>query len=774
MSKWLAKDVIKVFADEKTIERMYRYRFMAFVLVNVDRYNKLQGVNIKDPGKENLQTSIDGCNDILKQFDELVKEDAAVYSTMHAKKTDKGYDLKALSADIEGPGKEINKKYVANAEKNNPTFKKDFEFLQKTQDTARKNAIKMIQNGEKIETDEFNQRILLNTMGKNYADAMLAGSKKYQTWKNVTSTEAFSNFAQSKQGSEWFNDAKYGSLKAAGKAAKDKIYDTVMEAETNFLSAPVKLFFFGMHEILNPNSTLRNMLGNFRKWKENKEANEKYKELGLNTGDNEGSTPEEENKEITKRSATKSIKEVQRELIKGYDFKKDLEDIGYDEKRVKAKKDADAKKEQEEKAKKEKEQQAKTQQAQPAQSNQQQKTKSESWIREANEEKEADKQVDVGEDEPEDTTQTQPTEQPETKSTEETKPLSKEELTKLQDKMISVIFRYNCLIYFMMRAFAGAYGQMKDFAQFSFHPFTISDNKEHAKQWKKEDFDKIKQFFSSEEGKKYGIKDLNAAKNLTSDKKQAVYNELIAQDISGAALDKILGTVDGVAESITFADYVQNMVLEANQKVVDPYLLTLTKGVDHWIKKDVIMSRLIQRNQKLKVELQKNSKFSTFFAYARLFEDFIQEYSTYIDGIESNPNYEQIKHVDLKLTGIKNLKLIECTANLQKSLAYLSNHTNGNLKSEVRREFIALSMFKKITNITSFLTIRDMNFKNMKAFFKLVLPKMEMLRRPTATSCTLSKETASTVFGEKGIPYSVLNQSMDEEKEKAEKLYKGV
>ena len=773
MSKWLAKDVIKVFADEKSIERMYRYRFMAFVLVNVDRYNKLQGVNIKDPGKENLQTSIDGCNDILKQFDELVKEDAAVYSTMHAKKTDKGYDLKALSADIEGPGKEINKKYVANAEKNNPTFKKDFEFLQKTQDTARKNAIKMIQNGEKIETDEFNQRILLNTMGKTYADAMLAGSKKYQTWKNVTSTEAFSNFAQSKQGSDWFNDAKYGSLKAAGKAAKDKIYDTVMDSETNFLSAPVKLFFFGIHEILNPNSTLNNLLGNIKKWKENKEANEKYKELGLNTGDNEESTPEE-SQEITKRSATKSIKEVQRELIKGYDFKKDLEDIGYDEKRVKAKKEADAKKEQEEKAKKEKEQQAQSQQAQPAQNNQKQTPKTESWIREADEEKEADKQVDVGEDEPEDTTQPQQTEQPETKSTEETKPLSKEELTKLQDKMISVIFRYNCLIYFMMRAFAGAYGQMKDFAQFSFHPFTISDNKEQEKQWKKEDFDKIKQYFSSEEGKQFGIKDLNAAKNLTSDKKQAVYNALIAKEVSGAALDKILGTVDGVAESITFADYVQNMVLEANQKVVDPYILTLTKGVDHWIKKDVIMSRLIQRNQKLKVELQKNSKFSTFFAYARLFEDFIQEYSTYIDGIESNPNYEKIKHVDLKLTGIKNLKLIECTSNLQKSLAYLSNHTNGNLKSEVRREFIALSMFKKITNITSFLTIRDMNFKNMKAFFKLVLPKMEMLRRPSATSCTLSKETASTVFGEKGIPYSVMNQSMDEEKEKAKKLYSGV
>lgn len=748
MSKWTAKDVLKVFADQKSIEKMYRYRFMAFVLVNLERYNKLQKVNKDNPSKEDLQLSINGCNDILKQFETFVQEDAAVYSTFHAKKTDKGIDLKAISAEIDG--KEIDKKYVQNAEKNNPSYQKDFEFLKKTQEEARKNAIKIIQNGDKIEYDEFNQRILENTMGKEYADAMKAGSTKYKTWKNVTSTEAFSKFASTKEGSAWFNDAKYGSLTAAGKAAKDTVYDTVMGSETNFLTAPVKLFFFGIHEILNPNSTLNNMLGNIKKWKENKEAEKKYREMGLSGFDLQDSG--ENSEELTKKSVTKSIKEIQRELIKGYNFKKDLEDIGYDEKRVNSKKEEDAKKEKEGEAKKE----------QPAQN--QQPQKNESWIREANENNEIDKLADSGEDEsPE-----EPTENKETST--ENKP-SKEDLEKLQNTIVSVVLRYNCLLYIMMRSFAGTYGQMKEFQQFSIRPFTIEENR--AGQMNQAELNKIKQFFNSEEGKQYKITDLKKAQDLTSDQKQAIYNNLIGKGIDGGAVDQVLGTNDGVAESFIFVDYVKKMINEATENK-DPYKLVLSKGVDHWIKSDPIMARMIQRNQNLKVEIQKNSKFSTFFAYARLFEDFIQEYSKYIDGIESNPNFEKIKNVDLKLTGIKNLKLIECTTNLQKNLAILNKDAKGNLRDEVRREYMALSMFRKITNITNFLTIRNLDFKNMKAFFKILLPRLEMLRRPTNVSCTLSKETASKVFGEKGIPYSVKKSQELQDKEQAEKLYKGV
>lgn len=728
MSKWTARDVLKVFADQKSIEKMYRYRFMAFVLVNLDRYNKLQKVNKDNPSNEDLQLSINGCNDILKQFETFVQEDAAVYSTFHAKKTDNGIDLKAISAEIDG--KEINKKYVQNAEKNNPSYKKDFEFLKKTQEEARKNAIKMIQNGDKIEYDEFNQRILENTMGKEYADAMKAGSTKYKTWKNVTSTEAFSKFASTKEGSAWFNDAKYGSLTAASKAAKDTVYDTVMQSETNFLSAPVKLFFFGIHEILNPNSTLNNLLGNIKKWKENKEAEKKYKELGLDPGD-------EEEQETSKKSVTKSIKEIQRELIKGYNIENDLKAIGYDEKNVNQKKE-ETKPEQK-----------------PAQ-------KTESWLREAEEETEIDKQADVGENE----NSEEPTQQ--STDNEET---SKEDLDKLQNQIVNVVLRYNCLIYLMMRAFAGTYGQMKEFEQFSIRPFTIEEN--NADQMNQAELNKIKQFFNSEEGKQYKISDLKKAQDLTSDQKQTIYNNLISKGIDGSAVDRVLGTTDGVSESFIFTDYVKKMINEATENK-DHYKLILSKGVDHWIKSDPIMARMIQRNQNLKVEIQKNSKFSTFFAYARLFEDFIQEYSKYIDGIESNPNFEKIRNVDLKLTGIKNLKLIECTTNLQKNLAILNKEAKGNLRDEVRREYMALSMFRKITNITNFLTIRNLDFKNMKAFFKILLPRLEMLRRPTNVSCTLSKETASKVFGEKGMPYAIRKSQELQDKEQSEKLYKGV
>ena len=721
MSKWTARDVLKVFADQKSIEKMYRYRFMAFVLVNLDRYNKLQKVNKDNPSNEDLQLSINGCNDILKQFETFVQEDAAVYSTFHAKKTDKGIDLKAISAEIDG--KEINKKYVQNAEKNNPSYQKDYEFLKKTQEEARKNGIKLIQNGDKIEYDEFNQRILENTMGKEYADAIKAGSTKYKTWKNVTSTEAFSKFASSKEGSEWFNDPKYGSLTAVGKATKDSMYNTVMNSETNFLTAPVKLFFFGMHELLNPNSTLNNLLGNIKKWKENKEAEKKYREMGLDLGDEEASN----------KSFTKSVKEIQRELIKGYNIENDLNAIGYDENKVNQKKD-ETKGEQ----------------------------KNESWLREADEENVIDKQADVGENEKGEGTTQQSTDNREA---------SKEDLDKLQEQIVNVVLRYNCLIYLMMRAFAGTYGQMKEFEQFSIRPFTIEEN--NAGQMNQAELNKIKQFFNSEEGKQYKITDLKKAQDLTTDQKQTIYNNLISKGIDGSAVDQVLGTTDGVAESFIFTDYVKKMINEATENK-DHYKLILSKGVDHWIKSDPIMARMIQRNQNLKVEIQKNSKFSTFFAYARLFEDFLQEYSKYIDGIETNENFEKIRDVDLKLTGIKNLKLIECTTNLQKNLAILNKEAKGNLRDEVRREYMALSMFRRITNITNFLTIRNLDFKNMKAFIKLVLPRLEMLRRPTNVSCTISKETASKVFGEKGMPFAVRKSQELQNKEQAEKLYKEV
>ena len=383
-------------------------------------------------------------------------------------------------------------------------------------------------------------------------------------------------------------------------------------------------------------------------------------------------------------------------------------------------------------------------------------------MREAEEETDIDKQADVGENEKD--------EGPTQQSTDN-REASKEDLDKLQEQIVNVVLRYNCLIYLMMRAFAGTYGQMKEFEQFSIRPFTIEEN--NAGQMNQAELNKIKQFFNSEEGKQYKITDLKKAQDLTTDQKQTIYNNLISKGIDGSAVDQVLGTTDGVAESFIFTDYVKKMINEATENK-DHYKLILSKGVDHWIKSDPIMARMIQRNQNLKVEIQKNSKFSTFFAYARLFEDFLQEYSKYIDGIETNENFEKIRDVDLKLTGIKNLKLIECTTNLQKNLAILNKEAKGNLRDEVRREYMALSMFRRITNITNFLTIRNLDFKNMKAFIKLVLPRLEMLRRPTNVSCTISNETAIKVFGEKGMPFAVRKSQELQNKEQAEKLYKEV
>lgn len=730
MSKWTGKDVLKVFADQKSIEKMYRYRFMAFVIAMLAKGDKLKNINSQSPSKEDLQSALDGCKDFVK-YDELVNEDAAVYSTLHSKKTDKGLDLKSLNAALDG--KTVDKKFVQNAEKTNTSYKKDLEYLNKVKDAAEANAKKAIKNGEKIELDDFNKAIISNTLGKEYADDLAAAKTKYGTWTKVSETGAMKEFASTKQWSKFLGGG-FVPLKQKLSDAKDTVYDTVMNSETNFLSAPIKLLFFGIHELLNENSVfrtdLRATIDDIKKIFGNKNAIEEYKKLGI---DNLEEGQEESEKDDGRKAITKSIKEIQRELIKGYDIENDLKEIGYDENKVNQKKE----------------------ETKPAQ-------KTESWLREAEEETEIDKQADVGENE---------NSEESTQDSTDNKETGKEDLDKLQNQIVNVVLRYNCLIYLMMRAFAGTYGQMKEFEQFSIRPFTIEEN--NAGQMNQAELNKIKQFFNSEEGKQYKITDLKKAQDLTSDQKQTIYNNLISKGIDGSAVDRVLGTTEGVSESFIFTDYVKKMINEVTENN-DHYKLVLSKGVDHWIKSDPIMARMIQRNQNLKVEIQKNSKFSTFFAYARLFEDFIQEYSKYIDAIESNPNFEKIRNVDLKLTGIKNLKLIECTTNLQKNLAILNKEAKGNLRDEVRREYMALSMFRKITNITNFLTIRNLDFKNMKAFFKILLPRLEMLRRPTNVSCTLSKETASKVFGEKGIPYAIRKSQELQDKEQSEKLYKGV
>jgi hypothetical protein len=74
------------------------------------------------------------------------------------------------------------------------------------------------------------------------------------------------------------------------------------------------------------------------------------------------------------------------------------------------------------------------------------------------------------------------------------------------------------------------------------------------------------------------------------------------------------------------------------------------------------------------------------------------------------------------------------------------------------------------------LTIRNLDFKNIETFIKMCLPKVEMLRKPSDTTCTISDEVAKVVFGDKGIPFSFIDarepekeEEKDENQEQAEK-----
>jgi hypothetical protein len=58
----------------------------------------------------------------------------------------------------------------------------------------------------------------------------------------------------------------------------------------------------------------------------------------------------------------------------------------------------------------------------------------------------------------------------------------------------------------------------------------------------------------------------------------------------------------------------------------------------------------------------------------------------------------------------------------------------------------------------------------------MCLPKVEMLRKPSDTTCTISDEVAKVVFGDKGIPFSFIDarepekeEEKDENQEQAEK-----
>jgi hypothetical protein len=759
MAIWTSKDAVECFRSADSIRNMYKKRFMGLTLAVLGKSEKLKGVDPAKISKEDLQEAFDGLKD-FEIYDKLGASDAAirvaVVNSIAKEGPDKG-KFNYANLDKQIKDRDINQKFIDEMAKD-PAYDKTKEQLDKLCDLGEQEAKKEIANGGKIEFSDLDKRMLENSLGKESSTAAINSATKYMTWNKVEETGALDALKGSEKGSKfWNDDSKYQNWTDMAAKAKDSVYNGVMGAETNILTAPLKIFFFGMHELLNPNSFFhRNVLGklikDIKNVKSNREAQKEYKRLGLAIDGLDGEeSQEEQSAEGSKKTVTKAVKEIQRELMKGYDFKKDLEFLGAEP----------GKEEQQQEEKKE----------QPTQ-------KAESWIREADGDQQnqtaVDAAADAGEDEKE---EEQQQEQPQPEEKKEDGPTIEE----IQDTVSAVVLRYNCLIYILMRAFAGAYGHDEAFKVFSFHPFTISKNDEGTKQQQnsqqnKENWQKVQKYFSNPtELQRLGIKSMKDAKTITAQSKKTVVDDLQKEGVPVEIIDKVLGTKNGVAESLTLDKWVE-LLTEANQKVVNPYRLSLTKGIDHWVKNDPLMTRLLVKNKDMRVEMQRNSKFSTFFAYANLFEEVLNEYSQYINAIKNHAKYEQFKDMDIKLSGIKNLKPMECTTNLQKAITYLSNHTDGSFGSEVKREFIALSMFKRITNISAFLTIRNLDFKNIEAFIKMCLPKVEMLRKPSATTCTISDEVAKVVFGDKGIPFSFIDarepekeEEKDENQEQAEK-----
>ena len=759
MAIWTSKDAVECFRSADSIKNMYKKRFMGLTLAVLGKSEKLKGVDPAKISKEDLQEAFDGLKD-FEIYDKLGASDTAirlaVVNSIAKEGPDKG-KFNYANLDKQIKDRDINQKFIDEMAKD-PAYDKTKEQLDKLCDLGEQEAKKEIANGGKIEFSDLDKRMLENSLGKDSSTAAINSATKYMTWNKVEETGALDALKGSEKGSKfWNDDSKYQNWTDMAAKAKDSVYNGVMGAETNILTAPLKIFFFGMHELLNPNSFFhRNVLGklikDIKNVKSNREAQKEYKRLGLAIDGLEGEeSQEKQSAEGSKKTVTKAVKEIQRELMKGYDFKKDMEFLGAEP----------GKEEQPQEEKKEQ---------QPTQ-------KAESWIREADGDQQnqtaVDAAADAGEDEKE---EEQKQEEPQEEKKEEGPTIEE-----IQDTVSAVVLRYNCLIYILMRAFAGSYGHDEAFKMFSFHPFTISKNDEGTKQQQnsqqnKENWQKVQKYFSNPtELQRLGIKSMKDAKTITAQSKKTVVDDLQKEGVPVEIIDKVLGTKNGVAESLTLDKWVA-LLSEANQKVVNPYRLSLTKGIDHWVKNDPLMTRLLVKNRDMRVEMQRNSKFSTFFAYANLFEEVLNEYSQYINAIKNHAKFEQFKDMDIKLSGIKNLKPMECTTNLQKAITYLSSHTDGSFGSEVKREFIALSMFKRITNIGAFLTIRNLDFKNIEAFIKMCLPKVEMLRKPSATTCTISDEVAKVVFGDKGIPFSFIDarepekeEKKDENQEQAEK-----
>ena len=172
---------------------------------------------------------------------------------------------------------------------------------------------------------------------------------------------------------------------------------------------------------------------------------------------------------------------------------------------------------------------------------------------------------------------------------------------------------------------------------------------------------------------------------------------------------------------------------------------------------------MIQRNVDLKRDLIKDGRYSTFYAISQFFDEILDQYSRYISALKSHAQFSSLKSMNISITGIKNLKLQEVTAFARKSLTALRSKVQG-FGDELNREFRIIASLQGVTNVTQFLTIRDCNFTNIEKFIKTVDPRLEQSKRVTAQPAKIYQEDAKEIFGENGIPFSVVNIAQIEEK----------
>ena len=436
--RWTSKDAGYWFSSDNTIIEMYKKRFQAFFLYMTEKGEKLKEVDVAQPKAEDLQSAFDGADDFIK-YGDMVEADAAVLTYLMSCTNEKKLNYEEFDKYVRD--KDIDEKYISEAKKIE-IYEKCLKKLSSLQEKAEREAKAEINKGGSIRFTKSDTALLSSTLGENETNAALSATRKYANWKNISGSGAIEDITSSKEGAAFWGQGKYnGSIKGAVKDVKDKAYETVMGSTTNILTAPLKIFFFGLHELLNPNSVLRQtcipwMKKEVKKIRDNKKLKEEYKKLGVDL-DKMGATEETPNVEVETEAQTftKPVNILQRELARGYDFEKDLAE-------VQVKKEEKPVKEAEE----------------PQQQTQEQ---------------DLDNQAQAGDEEK--------AEKEEENKTKEVKA----EMKELQEKVANVILRYNCLIYIMMRAFAGTFGNNKAFESFSFHPFTIAKKPEEKKEEEK-------------------------------------------------------------------------------------------------------------------------------------------------------------------------------------------------------------------------------------------------------------------------------------------------